>query len=164
MVKVSVEGRKADTARQLDRDLQQFRVDAKPMTAGIVGLVGRRSMRHRLRELTACDRYARTLARSSDRCLDASPQLVDAVKSAAAQIRRNIDVLVTAMEFDHPTTVFPATDFLDAADSLARNDGRRLQAALHSLRQIDRVVINAAIDLGADNGVLLKGEASNIDA
>ncbi len=158
------EANPTDTARQLDRDLQQFRVDAKPMTAGIVGLVGRRSMRHRLRELTACDRYARTLARSSDRCLDASPQLVDAVKSAAAQIRRNIDVLVTAMEFDHPTTVFPATDFLDAADSLARNDGRRLQAALHSLRQIDRVVINAAIDLGADNGVLLKGEASNIDA
>jgi uncharacterized membrane protein YgaE (UPF0421/DUF939 family) len=158
------EANPTDTARQLDRDLQQFRIDAKPMTAGIVGLVGRRSMRHGLRELTACDRYARTLARSSDRCLDASPQLVDAVKSAAAQIRRNIDVLVTALEFDHPATVFPATDFLDAADSLARNDGRRLQAALHSLRQIDRVVINAAIDLGAHNDVLLKDEASNIDA
>jgi uncharacterized membrane protein YgaE (UPF0421/DUF939 family) len=149
------EANPTDTARQLDRDLQQFRIDAKPMTAGLVGLVGRRSMRHGLRELTACDRYARTLARSSDRCLDASPQLADAVKSAAAQIRRNIDVLVTALEFDHPTTVFPATDFLDAADSLARDDGRRLQAALHALRQIDRIVINAASDLGADNGMVL---------
>jgi ABC-type spermidine/putrescine transport system permease subunit II len=27
--------------------------------------------------------------------------------------------------------------------------------ALHSLRQLDRVVINAATDLGADNGVLM---------
>ena len=32
-------------------------------------------------------------------------------------------------------------------------------AALHALRQIDRVVINAAIDLGADNGVLLKDQS-----
>jgi uncharacterized membrane protein YgaE (UPF0421/DUF939 family) len=151
------EANPTDMARQLDRDLQQFRIDAKPVTAGPVGLVGRRSMRHSLRRLTACDRYARTLARSSDRCLDASPQLVDAVKSAAGQIRRNIDVLVTALEFDHPSTVFPATDFLDAADSLARHDGRRLLAALHALRQIDRVVINAATDLGADNGLLFKG-------
>ncbi len=158
------EANPTDKARQLDRDLQQFRIDAKPLTAGLVGLVGRRSMRHSLRELTACDRYARTLARSSDRYLDASPQLVDAVKSAAAQIRRNIDVLVTALEFDHPTTVFPATDFLDAADTLARNDGRRLPAALHALRQIDRVVINAATDLGADNGVLRASQNSDVQA
>ncbi len=158
------EANPTDKARQLDRDLQQFRIDAKPMTAGIVGLVGRRSMRHGLRELTACDRYARTLARSSNRCLDAPPELVDAVKSAAAQIRHNIDVLVTALEFDHPTTVFPATEFLDAADHLARNDGRRLPAALHALRQIDRVVINAAVDLGAEHAASLQGEASNIDA
>jgi uncharacterized membrane protein YgaE (UPF0421/DUF939 family) len=158
------EANPTDTARQLDRDLQQFRIDAKPLTAGLVGLVGRRSMRHSLRELTACDRYARTLARSSDRYLDASPQLVDAVKSAAAQIRRNIDALVTALAFDHPTTVFPATDFLDAADSLARHDGRRLLAALHALRQIDRVVVNAAIDLGADNRVLLASQISDVEA
>ena len=32
---------------------------------------------------------------------------------------------------------------------------RRLLAALHALRQIDRVIINAAIDLGADNGWIL---------
>jgi uncharacterized membrane protein YccC len=151
-----------ETARQLDRNLQQFRNTAKPMTAGLAGLAGRRSMRHGLRMLTACDRYARILARSSDRYDNTFPQLVEAVRSAAAQIRRNIDVLTTALEFNHPATVFPATDFLDAAGSLARQDGdqrpadsRRLLASLHSLRQIDRAVINAAIDLGADNGVLL---------
>jgi len=55
-----------ETARQLDRDLQQFRTTAKPMTAGVGGIAGRRSMRHGLRMLTACDRYARILARSSD--------------------------------------------------------------------------------------------------
>ena len=85
--------------------------------------------------------------------------------------RGNIDVLITSLEFDQPATVFPSTDFIDAAETLARQNGdqppspdlRRLLAALHSLRQIDRVVINAAIDLGADNGVLLPGPISDVE-
>ena len=80
-------------------------------------------------------------------------------------------MLTTSLEFDQPATVFPSTDFIDAAETLAREngdqppspDGRRLLAALHSLRQIDRVVINAAIDLGADNGVLLPGHISDVE-
>ena len=159
-----------ETARQLDLDLAQFRTTARPLTAGIGGLAGRRTMRHGLRMLAACDRYARVLARCSDHYDDASPQLTDAVKSAATQILRNVDVLITALEFDHPTTVFPATDFVDAAESLARQDrdeqqredSRRLLAALHSLRQIDRVVINAAIDLGADNGLPLADQIPDV--
>ncbi len=150
-----------ETARQLDRDLQQFRISAKPLTAGVGGLAGRRAMRHGLRMLAACDRYARILARSSDPYDDADPQLVDAVKSAAQQIRSNIDILVTALEFDHAATVFPATDAIDTAEGIAR-DSRRLLAALHSLRQIDRVVINAAIDLGADHGMPLADQIPDV--
>jgi uncharacterized membrane protein YgaE (UPF0421/DUF939 family) len=149
-----------ETARQLDRDLAQFRITAKPFTAGVGGLAGRRTMRHGVRMLAACDRYARVLARCSDRYDDASPELVDAVKSAAAQIRSNVDVLITALEFDQPATVFPATDFIDAAEGLA--DSRRLLVALHSLRQIDRVVINAAIDLGADQGLALPDQIPDV--
>lgn len=149
-----------ETARQLDRDLQQFRNTAKPLTAGLGGLAGRRSMRHGLRMLTACDRYARVLARSCDRYDEASPDLADAVRSAAAQIRRNIDVLITALEFNHPATVFPATDFLDAAES-EQPDSRRLRAALHALRQIDRAVVTAAIDLGAQDVVAVAANAAN---
>ncbi len=153
-----------ETARQLDRDLQQFRTSAKPLSAGIAGLAGRRTMRHGLRMLTACDRYARILVRSSETRVDASPELADAITSTATQIRRNIDVLITALEFDQPATVFPSTDFIDVAESLARQSDAtparaRLLSALHSLRQIDRVVINSAIDLGADSGVLVAGEA-----
>jgi uncharacterized membrane protein YgaE (UPF0421/DUF939 family) len=156
-------GSLTETARQLDWDLAQFRATAKPMSAGLAGLAGGSSTRHSLRMLTACDRYARILARSSETYDSASPELADAIKSTATQIRRNIDVLITSLEFDQPATVFPSTDFIDAAETLARQNGdqppspdrRRLLAALHSLRQIDRVVINAAIDLGADNGVLL---------
>jgi uncharacterized membrane protein YccC len=159
-----------ETARQLDRNLAQFRTSAKPLTAGVGGLAGRRTMRHGLRMLAASDRYARVLARSSDPYHDASPRLVDAVKSAAEQIRSNIDVLVTALEFDHPETVFPSTDSIDAAESIARQDrdeqhredSRRLLAALHSLRQIDRVVINAAIDLGADHGKPLPDQIPDV--
>ncbi len=58
--------RLTETARQLGRDLQQFRTTAKPMSAGLAGLAGRRSMRHGLRMLTACERYARILAHSGE--------------------------------------------------------------------------------------------------
>ena len=64
-----------------------------------------------------------------------------------------------------PATVSPSTDFIDAAESLARQhdettpERTRLLSALHSLRQIDRVVINSAIDLGADSAVPLSSDA-----
>ena len=151
-----------ETARQLDRDLAQFRITAKPMSAGVAGLAGRRTMRHGLRMLTASDRYARILARSSEIHIDTPPELADAIRSTASQIRRNIDVLITSLEFNRAATVFPSTDYIDTAETLARQhvdqplapNHRRLMNALHALRQIDRVVIDAAIDLGADNGVL----------
>ena len=152
-----------ETARQLDRDLAQFRITAKPMSAGVAGLAGRRTMRHGLRMLTASDRYARILARSSEIHIDTPPELADAIRSTASQIRRNIDVLITSLEFNQAATVFPSTDYIDTAETLARQhvdqplapNHRRLMNALHALRQIDRVVIDAATDLGADNGVLL---------
>ena len=88
--------------------------------------------------------------------------VADAIRSTASQIRRNIDVLITSLEFNQPATVFPSTDYIDTAETLARQrddqplapDRRRLMNALHALRQLDRVIINAASDLGADNGVL----------
>ncbi len=154
--------RLTETARQLDRDLAQFRITAKPMSAGVAGLAGRRTMRHSLRMLTASDRYARILARSSEIHIETSAELADAIRSTAGQIRGNIDVLITSLEFNRAATVFRSTDYIDTAETLARQhvdqplapDHRRLMNALHALRQIDRVVINAAIDLGADNGVL----------
>jgi uncharacterized membrane protein YccC len=148
-----------EKARQLDRNLQQFRVTAKPLLAGVAGMVaGRRSIRRSLRVLRACDHYGRTLARNSERYDDASPTLAESVTAAAAQIRRNIDVLATR-NGDHTATVIRATDLLDTAETLAgRHDGepqprpaaRQLLTALHALRQIDRAVVGAAIDLGAD--------------
>jgi uncharacterized membrane protein YgaE (UPF0421/DUF939 family) len=154
-----------ETARQLDRDLAQLRITAKPMSAGVAGLTGRRTMRHGLRMLTASDRYARILARSSEIHIDTPPELAEAIRSAASQIRRNIDVLITSLEFNQAATVFPSTDYIDTAETLARQhvdqplapEHRVLMNALHALRQIDRVVIDAATDLGADNGVLLTG-------
>jgi hypothetical protein len=75
-------------------------------------------------------------------------------------ISRNIEVLDTTQ--DRVATVLPATDSLDAAESLAcqldgdpepRPDTRRLLRALHALRQIDRAVVTPAIDLGAIDGI-----------
>ncbi len=161
-----------ETARQLDWDLQQFRATAKPMSAGLAGLAGGSSTRHSLRMLTASDRYARILAHSGETHIGTSPELADAIKSSATQIRRNIDVLITSLEFNQAAAVFPSTDYIDAAETLARENGdhppspdvRRLLAALHALRQIDRVIINAAIDLGADNGALVSSPVSDVES
>jgi uncharacterized membrane protein YccC len=161
-----------EQARQLDRDLQQFRVTAKPLLAGVAGFTGRRSIQRSLRLFTACDRYARNLARSSEQYQDphCSQELSDAVNTAAMQTQRNIDALVAALDGAHAVCVIPATDFLDTAETLTRqqDDGseprpntRRLLTAVHSLRRIERAVVTAATHLGADAGLKLASQSSS---
>lgn len=158
LVEVSVDAMFAGTAersptaiaRQLDRSLQQLRTSAKPLIAGVGGIAGRRSAHRGLRVLTACDHYARTLARCAEpRCDDSD--LAAIVTAAGDQTRRAIDVLVAALDRREPGTVTPATELLDTADALAaeHGTGAQLAAALHALRQIDRAVVDAAVDLGA---------------
>jgi uncharacterized membrane protein YccC len=148
-----------DKARQLDRDLQQFRTSAKPLAAGVGGISGRHSIRHGQRMLAACDRYGRTLARNSVQFDMPSERLTDAITSAATHIRHSIDVLTAALDGGRTGTVEPATDFLDAAETLGRQHHadhsarQRLLAIVHALRQIDRAIVSAAIDLGADDVV-----------
>jgi hypothetical protein len=111
--------------------------------------------------LAACERYGRTLARNSEPFDQASTRLIDAITSAATHIRHSIDVLAAALHGHHDATVMPATDFLDAAETLARahqeeserSTRARLLAIVHALRQIDRAVVSAAIDLGAEDVV-----------
>ena len=153
-----------EQARELDRSLQQFRVTAKPLMAGVAGLAGRRSIRRGLRLFTACDRYGRSLARSSEQYqepIGTQPQ-ADAFMSAAAQTRRNIDTLVAIIDGDCAATINSATDELDAAETLARHqageaepqpDTRRFLTAVHALRHIEGSAITAATNLGARDSV-----------
>lgn len=144
----------SERARRLDRDLQQFRVTAKPLLAGVAGLAGRRSIRRALRIFAACDRYGRSLARSSEqyRGPAASEPVAQAFTAAAAQTRRNIDALAAAIGTGRAPTIVSAADDLDAAETLARQregpDTRRLLTAVHALRQIERAVVTAATNLG----------------
>ena len=89
-----------EQARELDRNLQQFRVTAKPMLAGVAGLASRRSIRRGLRLFSACDRYGRSLARSAEQYQypAGSEPLAHAFTSAAAQTRSNIDALVAIID------------------------------------------------------------------
>ncbi|WP_415823044.1 FUSC family protein, partial [Mycobacterium senriense] len=156
----------SEQARQLDRDLQQFRITAKPLLAGVAGFAGRRSILRALRIFTACDRYGRSLARNAEQYQDpvGSPalasELAQAFSAAAAQTRRNIDALQEAIEGGHAPTLVSATDELDAAETVARqqdgNDPRttdddtpRFLTAVHALRQIERAIVTAATNLGA---------------
>ncbi len=160
----------SEQARELDRTLQQFRLTAKPLLAGVAGLSGRRSILRALRIFAACDRYGRTLARSSEQYQDpvGSPALADAFTSAAAQARRNLDALVAAIDGAHAPTIVSAADDLDAAETLARQqdgeagsqgeprpDTRRFRTAVHALRQIERAAVTAASDLGGRESVQL---------
>ncbi|OBI38552.1 FUSC family protein [Mycobacterium colombiense] len=163
----------SEQARQLDRDLQQFRVTAKPLLAGVAGLAGRRSIRRALRIFTACDRYGRSLARSAEQYQDpvGSPSLAEAFSAAAAQTRRNIDALQEAIDGGHAPTLVSATDELDAAETVARQqdgngrgntspDTGRFLTAVHALRQIERAVITAATNLGGRESVRTASPAS----
>lgn len=170
-------GSPSEQARQLDRDLQQFRVTAKPLLAGVAGLAGRRSIRRALRIFTACDRYGRSLARSAEQYRDpvGSPSLASdlarAFCAAADQTRRNIDALQEAIEGGHAPTLVSAADELDAAETAARQqdgdgrgdvgpDIRRFLTAVHALRQIERAVITAATNLGGRESVKTASPAS----
>jgi uncharacterized membrane protein YccC len=157
-----------EQARQLDRDFQQFRVTAKPLLAGVAGISGRRNIQLGLRLFTACDHYGRNLARNGQQYQHPACylQLSDAVTTAAVQTRRNIDALVAALDGARDVTIVPASDSLDAAESLATQpdgdtgpDTRRLLTALLSLRRIERAVVTAAIHLGLGPGLTLAGPA-----
>jgi uncharacterized membrane protein YccC len=166
----------SERARQVDRDLQQFRVTAKPLVAGVAGLAGRRSIRRALRIFTACDRYGRSLARSSEQYRDPvnttvlTSELAQAFSVAAAQTQRNIEALQEAIDGGHAPTLVSAADELDAAETLARqNDGdggesrpdiRRFLVAVHALRQIERAIITAATNLGGRESVPAASPAS----
>jgi hypothetical protein len=114
-----------EQARQLDRKLQQFRVTAKPLVAGVAGLAGRRSIRRGLRIFRACDRYGRGLARSTEQyqgSVGSQPLAADlatAFASAAAQARHNIDALLAIIDGADSVTVDSTTDELDAAEPWA---------------------------------------------
>lgn len=167
----------SEQARQVGRDLQQFRVTAKPLLAGVAGLAGRRSIRRALRIFTACDRYGRSLARSAEQYRDpvGSPslasELAQAFSAAADQTRRNIEALQEAIEGGHAPTLISAADELDAAETVARQqdgdgrdamspDTRRFLTAVHALRQIERAIITAATNLGGRESVKTTSPAS----
>jgi len=167
-----------EQARELDRNLQQFRVTAKPLLAGVAGLASRRSIRRGLRLFTACDRYGRSLARNAERYQDPvgsepqASQAVTAFTSAAAQTQSNIDALVAIIDGADAATVNSTTDALDAAETLARHqdgdgepqpDTRRFLTAVHALRQIERAVVTGATNLGARDGVKEPSQSSSVE-
>jgi hypothetical protein len=157
-----------EESRQLGRDLQEFRASTKPLAAGVGGFSGRHSIRHARRMLTACDRYGRALARNSEPFEPHSARLAKAITSAATRIRQSIDALTAALDGGRAGIVTPATDFLDAAETLGREHHgdyparERLLAIVHALRQIDRAVVSAAIDLGADDVVSAAVRAAHV--
>jgi len=153
-----------EQARELDRNLQQFRVTAKPLLAGVAGLASRRTIRRGLRLFTACDRYGRSLARNAEQYQDpvGSEPLAHAFTSAAAQTRSNIEALVAIIDGAVGVNINSTTDELDAAETVARHqdggtgpspDTRRFLTAVHALRQIERAVVTGATNLGARDSV-----------
>ncbi|GAB3033764.1 membrane protein [Mycobacterium bourgelatii] len=151
-----------EEARELDRKLQQFRITAKPLLAGVTGLAGRHNIQHSLRLFTICDRYGRNLARNGERYVDPScpAELAEAVRTAARQIQHNIDALVAALDGRHAAPLIAASDALETAETLAaQRDGsgrqEELLRILRSLRRIERAVVATTTHLDADAGLKL---------
>lgn len=104
------------------------------------------------------------MARNSERYRDpvGSESLSDAFTSAATQTRRNIDTLIAIVDGAGNASVASAADDLDTAECRARNHGgegepnpdtRPLLTAVHALRQIERSIVTAAVNLGARDGL-----------
>jgi len=117
---------------------------------------------------TACDHYARTLARTSSQAeaMRNDPALRATVESAAARVQHNIAALadLISQRVDHRRpSLLPARDLLDTAEQeLARNhhfdsehspdaNSRRLLGGLRALRSIDEAIRGLARDLGAED-------------
>jgi uncharacterized membrane protein YccC len=148
--------------RGLDQQLQRLRTSAGPLTTGFLSFGGRGSIRSGLWVLTACDHYARVLARSTAQPQGAisDPALRTIVASAAEQTGRNIDALAAKLGRRGRVTVRPATDLFDRAEQAAggqpsggppaaRAHNRQLLTALRALRSIDQAIVDLAHDLDA---------------
>jgi hypothetical protein len=127
-------------------------------------LAGRRSIRRALRIFAVRDRYGRSLARTAEQYRDpvGSQALAPAFTSAAARTLGSIDELVTIIDGADGVRIGSATDELDAAETLARQqdaedeprpDTRRFLTAVHALSQIERAIVTAATNLGARDGL-----------
>jgi len=107
-------------------------------------------MRHGLLMATASDRYAESWPAQRDTYRP--PQLADAIRSTASQIRRNLDVLITSLEFHRPRRSFPSPTTSTRGDSRPAAflikplppEHPTVDNALHALRPIDARRFNAA--------------------
>ncbi len=161
-----------EQARQLDRNLQQFRVTAKPLLSGVAGLGSRRSIRRGLGIFTACDRL-RANPGPQQRALPGPRRvapLSDAFSSAAAQTRHNIDALIAIVDGAYDVTVDSATDDLDSSECpLAITAARANRTSTPDdssprcmrFARIERSGVTAAINLGARDAVKVSSPAAS---
>jgi hypothetical protein len=79
-------------------------------------------------------------------------------------------MLIAIIDGAYDITVDSAADDLDSAECAARNhtgqgepnlDARRLLTAVHALRQIERSIVTAAINLGARDGLNVPSPAAS---
>lgn len=146
----------AQTARSLDRDFQQLRTAAKPLTRGIAGAFNRRSARRWLRAMLACRHYARQLARYAHQAQPIAPQsaLAGAFTQTAARIIDRISYLRDSSGELDDDTACTGSPFEQCGEALAASDPRVREAA-RCLERIDRLMVNLLHDFkpaAADQG------------
>ena len=144
-------------ARALDQSLAALRTSAQPLTTGIAGVNHRSGVRRAVSVMSACDHYARGLARVSGPA--PSAELRDRLARSARCVVGDIEALARSLDgaggndANGDTPSQSAGALLDDAREALDRDGasaserRRLTAAVGYLRQLDLAIDTLRDDL-----------------
>lgn len=137
-------------ARSLDRDFQQLRSDAKPLTRDLFGKFGRNRSRRWLHMLMGCRFYACHLARLAhhNQLNEPKSKIEYSFIDAATHIHNNIQALANQNRKGNSDSGTSTNS--DKLDPALRDTDEQVQAA-HCLQHIDRLVIQLIRDFGSDN-------------
>lgn len=156
-----LEGRRAGDlvakARALDRQFQQLRTTAKPLTRGLAGAFARKGTRRWLRSLRACRYHAATLARATPQAPAPMQELpsADRLREAVSHVSGNIRALAGVAEDKSPRSIESSAvpieriaEALSAAGELPKSGHSQPLEILRNLERIDRIVVALAQDFG----------------
>ncbi len=137
--------------QDLHKALSTLRERSKPLDNPLPWRRGRSSYQRTLRELTAVDHYARSLAQLADHVRE--PGWTPTLQPAAARVRTNLNALRQMLHGCQIGQVSSAEDLIDAAEAYAAqtpDPDRRaaLLSAARLLRRIDQAVVKFTTDLG----------------
>jgi fusaric acid resistance family protein len=140
-------------ARELDTATTDLRLATRPLSHGVAGVSGRRTVRRWLRAVRACDQYGRELAQvcyplgwltPAPAALREDGEAVDALREGCRRVRDHLEQLGIALSRPVDGTPQSAVPLFEKVASTHREQGdRALRDALRYLIRIEQILLAA---------------------